>query len=100
MHTINEAKITFRNGDQWRHYAILGERTISPTCYPDFPSLVYLGLAESVRFMFDQISWERFLIVKHPTYKNLTLEFLSSFNFQPNLGAGLDRGLATFRIFS
>lgn len=49
--------------------------------------------------MFNQISWDRFSIVKHPTYHNPTLEFLSSFLYQPHLGLGKNRDLSTFSIF-
>ena len=61
--------------------------------------LVALGLTDSVWFMFTQMSWDRFSVAKHPTYKNLTLEFLISFDYRPNLGLRPTRGIVSFRLF-
>lgn len=61
--------------------------------------LVALGLTDSVRFMFTQMRWDRFSVAKHPTYRNLTLEFLSSFEYRPKLGLGPARGIVSFRLF-
>lgn len=36
---------------------------------------------------------------KHPTYKNLTLEFLSSYEYNPSVGIDRVQGFATFRLF-
>lgn len=92
-------RIDFKNDSQRRCYKVLAERIISPTQYPHFPCLVTLGLRDNVRYMFNQINWDIFSVVKHLTYENVTLEFLSSFPYQPHLGLGKIRGLATFRIF-
>lgn len=49
--------------------------------------------------MFTQMSLDWFLVTKHPTYMNLTLEFLSSFHFQPHIGLGQNRGSTIFILF-
>lgn len=33
------------------------------------------------------------------TYRNLTLEFLSSFDYRPNLVLGPSKGIVSFRLF-
>lgn len=69
---------------------------------PDIPtslSLVSLGLRDSVCYMFSKMSWDRFSVAKHPTYKNLTMEFLSSFGYHPNIGLIPARGITSFRLF-
>lgn len=79
MENAYNMRVIFRDGAQRRCYEILAERSISPTRYPDFPSLVYLGLYDSVKYMFNQLSWDHLFVRKHLTCKNLTLEFLSSY---------------------
>lgn len=68
MQTCCEIRIIFKNDIQGKRFDILDERTISPTYYPDFPCLVNLGLADSVCFMFSQMSWDMFSVAKHPNY--------------------------------
>lgn len=70
-------RVVLKNYAQRRRFEVLFERTISPNHYPDFPMLIALGLTDSVRFMFTQMSWDRFSVAKHPTYRNLTLESLA-----------------------
>ena len=99
MQREDNMRVVFKNDAQRRCFEVLAERTISHTRYPDFSMLVALGLTDSVQFMFTQMSWDRFSDAKHPTYRNLTLEFLSSFNYRPNLGLGPARGIVSFRLF-
>jgi hypothetical protein len=58
-----------------------------------------LGIAESVRFLTNQIGCESFAFSNIPTYRNLTLEFLSSFRYNPNYETLIHSGLVTFRLF-
>ena len=58
--------------------------------------LVALGLTDSVHFMFTLMSIDYFSVAKHPTYKNLTLDFLIYFYYQPNLELGKSRGIVSF----
>ncbi|PNX95489.1 hypothetical protein L195_g018682 [Trifolium pratense] len=61
--------------------------------------MVALGISESVRFLTNQIGWERFAFSNLPTYCSLALEFLSSFKYDPNHGKYIRSGLVSFRIF-
>lgn len=49
--------------------------------------------------MFNQVSWDDFSIAKHPTYRTLTMDFLSSFDYRPKLGLGPAIGIISFRLF-
>ncbi|KAI5414126.1 hypothetical protein KIW84_058319 [Lathyrus oleraceus] len=69
-------RIIFKNDIQRSRYEELAERIISSTKYTDFPSLIALGLRDGVHYMLNHMSWDHFFVVKHPTYKNLNLEFL------------------------
>ena len=69
------------------------------TKYVDGPTMTALCIEESISYMFNQIGWEGFIRKKCPTYHKLTLEFLSSLTYGPNLGMWLNRGRASFRLF-
>ncbi|KAI5420284.1 hypothetical protein KIW84_044174 [Lathyrus oleraceus] len=99
MEGTDNMQVIFRNEAQRSRYEVLATRTISPTRYLDFPSLIALGLSDSVKYMFNQLIWNRLSFHKHPTYKNLTLEFLSSYRYKPNVGIDRVQGFATFRLF-
>lgn len=99
MQHVDNIRIDFKNDAQRRCYEVLAKIIISPTRYPYSPCLVTLGLIDSLRYIFSQIKWYTFLVAENPTYQNLTLEFPSSFPFQPRLGLGQNRGLATFMFF-
>lgn len=86
MEDTDNMQVTFKNEAQRSRYEVLATRTISPTRYHDFPNLIALGLYDSVKYMFNQLSWDCLSFHKHPTYKNLTLEFLSSYRYNPNVG--------------
>src|ERR1051325_217149 len=70
-----------------------------PIVYAHDPILSELGIRESVCFMFNQIGRDYFIHNQHPTYRNLTLEFLSSLHYNPDVGLGLARGVVSFRLF-
>lgn len=99
MESTDNMRVIFRDEAQRRLYAVLVARTTSPTRYPDFPSLIALGLCDSVIYMFNKLSWDHLSVHKHPTYKNLRLEFLSSYRYNPSVGINRTQGFATFRLF-
>ena len=84
--------ITFATGAQQRSYEMLAQRQMNLTTYVHDPTLTVLGIRESVDFLFNQTGWEGFLAHKYPTYRNLTLEFLSSLHYKPTQGLGRNRG--------
>lgn len=99
MQCEDNMMIIFKNDIHRRRYEEVAERIISSTKYLDFPSPVAQGLKDNNCYMFSQINWDHFSVAKHPTYKNLTLEFLSSFRYLPNIGLGPAWGIASFRLF-
>jgi hypothetical protein len=58
-----------------------------------------LGISESVKFMINQLGWDNLNLSNLPTYRNLTLEFLSSFKYAPNCDYFIHKSLTRFRLF-
>ncbi|MCI43634.1 hypothetical protein A2U01_0064872, partial [Trifolium medium] len=52
-----------------------------------------------MKFMINQLRWDNLNLSSLPTYRNLTIEFLSSFKYAPNYGYSIHKGLARFRLF-
>ena len=61
-------------------YRALTSRHIVPTRYIDDDALHALGLYDEVMGYVDRIGWKFFVQDQYPTYKELTLEFLSTFS--------------------
>ena len=55
-----------------------------------------LGFEANIKYLCNQLKWDKYADDLNVTYRNLTLEFLSSFEFEPYNGQ--DRYL-TFRLF-
>jgi hypothetical protein len=55
-----------------------------------------LGIEPSIRFLCHQLQWDEFADDMNNTYRNLTLEFLSSFAYDPYSGPD---GHVVFRLF-
>jgi hypothetical protein len=49
--------------------------------------------------MINQLGWDNLNLSCLPTYRNLTLEFLSSLRYAPDYGYSIHKGLARFRLF-
>lgn len=99
MEGTDNMRVIFRNEAQRRLYEVLAIRTISLTRYPDFHSWIVLGICDSVKYMYNQLRWDYLSVHKHPTYKNLILEFLSSYRYNPSIGIDRVQGFSTFRLF-
>ena len=69
---------------------------MEPTLYPDQDCMEALGLEPSIKFLCGQLHWDEYVVDLNMTYKNLTLEFLSSFDFEPYVGQD---GYIIFRLF-
>ncbi|CAJ2670172.1 hypothetical protein L195_g018629 [Trifolium pratense] len=91
--------VSFRSNIQRRRFEALRQREMTLHIVPDSHTMVALGISESVRFLIHQIGWESFAFSNLPIYRNLTLEFLSSFKYDPIYGKHLRRGLVSFRLF-
>lgn len=91
--------VAFVSDAQQRHYEILVQRKMYHTIYAHDPILSALGIRESVCYMFNQIGWDYFIHHHQPTYRNLTLKFLNSLHYIPDIGLGLARGVVSFKLF-
>lgn len=67
MQRIDNQRIMFKDNDQMRRYEILSQRTNSPTRYPDFQCLETLGQRDSLNYMFNQISRDKFSVDRQDT---------------------------------
>lgn len=93
-------EVIFRSENQRRRFDMLAKREMTLSKYPDGLTLTTLGLRDNVMYLLNQVGWDSFAVRKrYSQYHRLTLEFLSSLYYDPNMGIGFDRGLATFRIF-
>ena len=88
MQSFDDMHVMFRDEIQRKRYAILSERPMLPTRYPDPDFMETLGLEASVRYLCNQLQWEDYAGAMHVTYRNLTLEFLSSLSYEPYIGIG------------
>lgn len=91
--------VHFRDDIQKKHYEALSKRPMQPTRYPDSYCLETLGIEPNIRSMCSQLDWDEYSKSKNVTYRNLTLEFLSSLAYEPYSGRGFNRGNITFRLF-
>lgn len=90
----------FRGRNQQRRFEALSQRAISLTLYHDVPTMDSLGITDSVHYMFNQLGWEKaHLKNRFITYREITLEVLSSLVYIPEHGVGARKGIITFRLF-
>src|SRR3954471_1435543 len=100
MEGVDNMEVVFRGRGQEARFNKLAERQMDLTCYPDHPTMIRLGIQESVLHLLNQIGWTGYhLFRKFSTYRKLTLEFLSSLTYLPNRGQGLKKGAILFRLF-
>ena len=76
---------------QQSRYDVLSTRKIFPTRYPDFASLIQLGIRTEWKLKLAKVGWQDLDMMDDPSYGILTCEFLSSFTVT-------DDGLLSFRI--
>ena len=92
--------IVFRGKNQQRRFESISVREIGLSTYPDGPTMITLGIRDSVLFLLSQIGWDTFsLRRKFSSYHRLTLEFLSSLVYKSDHGLGFNRGLIRFKLF-
>src|ERR1044072_6587770 len=98
--TQNLMETTFRGRNQRRRFEALSQRDIGLTLYHDEPTMDTLGIRDSVLYLFNQLVWEKAHIKsRFITYRELTLEFLSSLVYIPEHGVGARKGIIAFRLF-
>ena len=99
MQSFDDMHVVFRDEIHRKRYVVLSERPMLPTRYPDPDFMETLGLEASERYLFIQLQWEEYVDAMHVTYRNLTLEFLSSIIYEPYIGIDSQRGYINFRLF-
>lgn len=77
----------------------LSERPMLLTRYPNSHYLEALCIEPSIRYMCNQLEWDEYTKPKKVTYRNPTLELLSSLTYLPYRGRGFKKILITFRLF-
>lgn len=70
-----------------------------PTRYPDSICMRALGIERSIIHMCSKLDRNEFVEAKNVTYRQLTLEFLSSLIYEPYVGREIHRGQISFRLF-
>ena len=96
MQDFDDMHVAYRDNAQRERYIALYQRPMAPTRYPDQHCMEALGIEPSIRFLSHQLHWDEFADDLSNTYRNLTLEFLSSFDYDPYSGPD---GYAAFRLF-
>ncbi|KAI5425497.1 hypothetical protein KIW84_031340 [Lathyrus oleraceus] len=96
MQDFDDMHVAFRDDAQRERYISLHQRPMAPTRCPDQHCMEALGIEPSIRFQSHQLHWDEFADDLSNTYRNLTLEFLSSFDYDPY---SRPDGYAAFRLF-
>lgn len=99
MENIDTMPVIFRDPVQEQRYAMLSQRPMLLTRYPNSSCMEALGIEPSVSHLCNQLQWDEYTDVMHVTYRNLTLEFLSSLTYEPYVGHTSDGGYINFRLF-
>ncbi|KAI5417479.1 hypothetical protein KIW84_042185 [Lathyrus oleraceus] len=96
MQDFDDMHVAFRDDAQRDRYIALHQLPMAPTRYPDQHCMEALGIEPSIRSLSHQLHWDEFTNDLSNTYRNLTLKFLSSFDYDPYSGPD---GYAAFRLF-
>ena len=100
MQPVDYTETFFRGRAQREKFEVLAQRNMAMTIYYDGLTMDSLGIHDSVLFLFNQLGWENVAIRRRfVTYRELTLEFLSSLVYIPDHGYGSNAGLIIFRLF-
>jgi hypothetical protein len=85
--------VSLINNSQRTRYETLSQRDMTFHFYLDHYAMGALGIPESVRYLTNQIGWDRFAFSSPLVYRNLTLEFLSSLSITQSVEPLFIRGL-------
>lgn len=83
MNHLDGMEVVFRDDAQRLCFAALFAQPMLPPRYPDQECVEALGIETSVRYICHQLSWDEYADEIHVTYRNLTMEFLSSLDYEP-----------------
>ncbi|KAL2941179.1 Histone-lysine N-methyltransferase SETD2 [Bienertia sinuspersici] len=97
---INYYDINFRDDNHRSKYETLFKRGVTSTRFCDIDALRALHIEEDVRWLFANVGWNNFLMQKYPTYKRVTLEFLSSLRAVTHSGEGCGEGSIIFQSYN
>jgi len=74
--------LSLTHPDHIATYNCLNERIVVATTYYDEDLLARLGLLDDIRWLFARVGMSHFLEIKEHTYRDLTLEFLSTLHIE------------------
>ncbi|KMS98576.1 hypothetical protein BVRB_4g092630 [Beta vulgaris subsp. vulgaris] len=97
---IDYYDIKFRDDEHKVKYERLFERGVTATHFCDIDALKTLTIDDDVRWLFSNVGWGNFLMYKYPTYKRVTLEFMSSLKAVTYSKPGCGEGSITFRLYN
>ena len=84
------------NPDHVARYNCLNERMVVATRYYDEELFAWLGMLDDIRWLFTRGSMGHFLEIKEHTYRDLTLEFLSTLHVESLEGLNVKLGTYPF----
>ena len=90
--------LKLRDPDHVRKFHQLKGRGWKPTRYIDWELIGHLGLGAQLTAMASGIRFESFMHLREPTFKGLTLEFLSSLDVSILRGPGSEAGRIVFQL--
>lgn len=99
MANFDGMDVIFRDDSKISCFSSLSSCHMLPTRYPNQICMEGLGIEASVRYLCHQLSWDEYADDINVTYRNLTLEFLSSLNYETYVRRGDEGGRINFRIF-
>lgn len=80
--SLNPHNIVFEDEEQAKRYLVLARCKFTPSMYVCERTLTDLGLKTEVDRMFHVIGLLEFMHFEAPTFERITLEFLSTLDFQ------------------
>uniref|UniRef100_A0A803MK17 Arabidopsis retrotransposon Orf1 C-terminal domain-containing protein n=2 Tax=Chenopodium quinoa TaxID=63459 RepID=A0A803MK17_CHEQI len=97
---IDYYDIKFRDAAHRSKYETLFKRGVNSTRFCDIDALRALRIEEDVCWLFTNVGWGDFLMKRYPTYKRITLEFLSSLKAVTHSAEGCGEGSITFQLYN
>ena len=88
---VDTLGIEFRNQEHLNNFIRLSSRRIKPTRFYDVEASRLLMVDGDVAQLFNQVGWSSWLNLHSLTYRNLTLEFLSTFSVTRSEGSSNPR---------
>ena len=97
---INYYDIKFVDDEHKKKYERLFVRGVTTTRYCDIDVINSLHIEDDTNWLFSNVGWGNFLMNKYPTYKRVTLEFLSSLKAVTYADSRCGDGMITFQMYN